>query len=354
MWQALTEKSMPWSRALAAFAPILLMISFAECQSPTSVYKKKYVMGTVFEVIAYDESSQKASAAIDAALNEVVRLDGIMSNYKPESDLSRLNRTAHFHSEPVSADLYRVIEESLKYSKLSLGEFDITVGPLVNYWKSVMRGERVSSDREIEKLRSCTGYEKVVLTLPDQVEFRSDCMQIDVGAIGKGYAVDRMVEILRSKGVSSAFINAGGSTIYGLGSPPNESGWRVRLRDPSGRNDPEAVLHDNSVSTSEQTARDVFGESKEGHIVDPKTGEPINTTAAISAVATSGTDSDALSTTLLLLGPAKGTPLIKSNVGTAAIWISSTGDVENVSSGPRILLRGGTNTKITARGHQIQ
>src|SRR5262249_37734966 len=163
---------------------------------------KKYVMGTVFEVIAYDESAQKASAAIDAALNEVVRLDGIMSNYKPESDLSRLNRAAHFHREPVPADLYRVIEESLKYSKLSDGEFDITVGPLVNYWKAVMRGERVSSDGEIEKLRSCTGYEKVVLTPPDQVEFGSDCMQIDVGAIGKGYAVDRMVEILRSKGVS--------------------------------------------------------------------------------------------------------------------------------------------------------
>jgi FAD:protein FMN transferase len=343
---------MRWSRALAAFFPVLLIISLAECQSPGAVYKKKYAMGTVFEVVAYGEPRNTA-AAIDAAFDEVIRLDGILSNYKPGSELSRLNRTAHFHAVAVSADLYRVIEESLKYSTLSHGEFDITVGPLVNYWKSVMRGEKRSSSSEVEKLRACTGYDKIVLTPPDQVEFRSDCMQIDVGAIGKGYAVDRMVAILRSSGVTSAFINAGGSTTYGLGSPPDQAGWRVRLRDPSGKNEPEIVLRDNSVSTSEQTARDVMGDSKAGHIIDPKTGEPIQTAAALSAVAGTGTDSDALSTTLLLLGPKEGMPLVKSIAGTAAIWISSAGEVESASSGPKILF-GGTAAKITAQGHQDQ
>jgi thiamine biosynthesis lipoprotein len=328
---------MRWSReVVAVVAATLFMVSSAECQSPPSVYKKKYVMGTVFEVLAYDDSPQRAAAAIDAALREAVRLDEVMSNYKPDSDLSRLNRTAHFHAQHVSPDLYRVIAESLEYSKLSQGEFDITVGPLVNYWKSVMRGGQSISKAELEKLRACTGYEKVSLVPPDQVEFRSPCLQIDLGAIGKGFAVDRMVEILRSNGVSSAFVNAGGSTNYGLGPPPHESGWRVRVRDPSGKIAPEVVLVDNSVSTSEQTGPDLLGNNKAGHIVDPETGEPAKTSAAVSAIAKTATASDALSTTLLLLGPKRSATLIHDTAGTAAIWISSTGEIDSMSNGPLI------------------
>jgi FAD:protein FMN transferase len=341
---------MHWTKRFAALlAPTVFMVSFADCQSPSSVYKKKYIMGTVFEVIAYDDSLQRASAAIDAALREAVRLDGVMSNYKPESDLSRLNRTAHFHAERVPPDLYRVIVESLQYSRLSHGKFDITVGPLVNYWKSVMRGERSISEAEVEKLRACTGYEKVALVPPDQVEFRSPCLQVDLGAIGKGFAVDRMVDILRSNGVSSAFVNAGGSTIYGLGSPPHQSGWRVRLRDPSGKNASEVVLINNSVSTSEQTAPDLLADSKAGHIVEPETGEPVKTSAAVSAVATTATASDALSTTLLLLGPKRSGTLIQNTAGTAAIWISSTGEIESVSNGPLISFRGDIRSKISSQ-----
>ena len=341
---------MRWSKAVAAILAVAFVtVLSAACQSPSSVYKKKYVMGTVFEVIAYGDSQERASAAIDAALQEAVRLDEVMSNYKPESDLSRLNRTAHFHPQRVSPDLYRLIAESLEYSKLSQGKFDITVGPLVNYWKSVMRGGQSISKAELEKLRACTGYEKVALVSPDQVEFRSPCLQIDLGAIGKGFAVDRMVEILRSNGVSSAFVNAGGSTIYGRGSPSHESVWRVRLRDPSGKNAPEVVLVDNSVSTSEQTAPDVLGSSKAGHIVDPETGEPVETSAAVSAIAKTATASDALSTTLLLLGPKKSRPLIQDTAGTAAIWVSSTGEIESVSSGPRISFGGDARSNISSQ-----
>lgn len=338
--------------AATIFVVAFISVLSADCQS--SVYKKKYVMGTVFEVIAYDDSPQRASAAIDAALREAVRLDAVMSNYKPDSDLSRLNRTAHFHSQRVPPDLYRVIAESIDYSRLSEGKFDITVGPLVNYWKSVMRGGQSISKAELEKLRACTGYEKIVLVPPDQVEFRSPCLQVDLGAIGKGFAVDRMVAILRSKGLSSAFVNAGGSTIYGLGSPPHESGWRVRLRDPSGKNAPELVLVDNSVSTSEQTAPDLLGTSRAGHIVDPETGEPAVTSAAVSAVARTGTASDALSTTLLLLGPKKSAPLIQDTAGTAAIWISSTGDIESVTNGPHISFTGDTRSNISSQSTHVE
>jgi thiamine biosynthesis lipoprotein len=315
---------------------LMLMSIFGTAQSPTFIHKKKYVMGTVFEVVAYDNSLDHASAAIDGAFHEVTRLDEIMSNYKPDSELSHLNRTAHFQAETVSPDLYRIIEESLRYSKASNGKFDITVAPLVNYWKSVMRGERTRSISDEQKLRGCTGFEKIALLPPDRVEFRSACLQIDLGAIGKGYAVDRMADILRSKGVSSALVNAGGSTIYAIGSPPHELGWRVHLRDPSGKTGREVLLLDNSVSTSEQTAPDLLGGGNAGHIIDPETGQPAKAVAAVSAIARTATASDALSTTLLLLGSEQGATLIQNTVGTAAIWITATGKIETVSSGPRI------------------
>ena len=207
-----------------------VLVSATDSEPATSfVHKKKYVMGTVFEIVAYDESPARVSDAIDKAFQEIVRLDEVMSNYNSDSALSRLNRSAHFHAEVVPPDLYRVIEESLLYSRLSGGKFDISVAPLVNLWKAAMRGDHVPSSAEEEKLRRCVGYQNIALFPPDKIEFRSPCMQIDLGAIGKGYAVDRAVEILRSSGVERALINAGGSTIYAMGSPPGAGGVACTL-----------------------------------------------------------------------------------------------------------------------------
>ena len=316
-----------------------ILLSAADSDPATSfVHKKKYVMGTVFEIVAYDESPARVSDAIGKAFQEIVRLDEVMSNYNSASDLSRLNRSAHFHAEVVPQDLYRVIEESLVYSKLSDGKFDISVAPLVNSWKAAMRGEHVPSYAEEQKLRRCVGYQNIALFPPDRIEFRSPCLQIDLGAIGKGYAVDRAVEVLRSYGIERALINAGGSTIYAMGSPPGQTAWLVHLRDPSKQIDPQVMLCDDSVSTSEQTPPSLLGSNSAGHIIDPETGVPVKTTFAVSVIAKTATASDALSTTLLLIGPDKGKALVKTVADAAAVWVSSGGQTETFSRGPQILL----------------
>src|SRR5256884_8877357 len=150
-----------------------ILLSATDSEPATSfVHKKKYVMGTVFEIVAYEESLARASDAIDKAFQEIVRLDEVMSNYNSASALSRLNRSAHFHAEVVPLDLYRVIEESLVYSRLSDGKFDISVGPLVNLWKAAMRGEHVPSSGEQARLRRYVGYQIIALFTPDRIEFR--------------------------------------------------------------------------------------------------------------------------------------------------------------------------------------
>ena len=331
---------MRWSSGIAA--ALVALAAFALAETPGTnqllVHKTKYIMGTVYEIAAFDDSPAHASQVMDKAFAEIVTLDNMMSNYKPVSDLSRLNRNAHFHAEQVPEDLYKVIEESLRYSRISDGKFDISVAPLVDLWKAALRGELSPTHEEVEKQKACVGYQNLELLPPDRVEFHSPCMRIDLGSIGKGYAVDRAVEILRANGIKNALIDAGQSTIYGMGAPPGRSAWEVHLRDPSNRVDPIVMLNENSVSTSEQTPPSLLGNGTAGHIIDPATGKPLETKYALSIAAKTGTASDALSTTLLLAGPEKGRRIVQQVPEAAAIWVSADGQTEMVTTGPQIRL----------------
>jgi thiamine biosynthesis lipoprotein len=335
---------MRWSSAITSSAAASLFaaalaLPLAARQDealPTFVHKLKYAMGTVVEIAVYDDSTARASEAIDRGLLEMIRIDQMMSNFNPASELSRLNRSAYAQAQEVSPDLYRVIAESLKYSKLSGGEFDVTVGPLVDLQKAALRGEHLPGAGEQAKLRSCVGYEKVELIPPNEIRFHSPCLRIDLGSIGKGYAVDRAAEVLRASGIKSALINAGGSSIYAIGAPPGQSAWLVHLRDPSNKIDPHVMLTENSVSTSEQTPASLLTNESAGHIIDPARGLPLQSRLAVSIVANSTTASDALSTTLLLIGPQRGKELLQKLSHTAAIWVSPTGETQAFSDGPEI------------------
>jgi len=293
-------------------------------------------MGTVFEIITYRTDPTQASQAMDHAFQEIDRLEEVMSLYKPASELSRLNRTAHLQAQTVSTDLYQVIQESFYYSELSEGAFDVTAGPLAERWKAVGRGEQPPSAAEERRLRSSVGYRQVEMIPPDRIRFHCSRVVVDLGAIGKGYAIDRGAAVLRSCGIESALMNAGGSTFLAMGCPPGQSGWLVHLCDPSGHIDPHVLLQENSVSTSEQTTPGVLGLPSFGHIIDVGAGEPLNSAAAVSVVAESATASDALSTAFLLMGPTKGRDLVEKLTNVAAIWVAPEGLPQTVTNGPEI------------------
>ncbi len=277
---------------------------------------------------------------MDHAFHEIDRLEQMMSIYRPTSELSRLNRTAHVQAQTVSPDLYQVIQESLHYSELSEGEFDVTTGPLAERWKAVGRGEQAPSPAEEKRLRSGIDYRQIELIPPNRIRFHSPRVAVDPGAIGKGYAIDRAAAVLRSRGIECALMNGGGSTFYAMGCPPGQSGWLVHLCDPSAHLDPHVLLHENSVSTSQQTRPSLLGMPSFGHIIDAVAGEPLKSTTAVSVVAESATASDALSTALLLMGPARGRYLVKRLANVAAVWIVPEGLPQTVSSGPEILMTG--------------
>jgi thiamine biosynthesis lipoprotein len=343
---------MRWRRLLAWWLVVSLGVFSVPVSAETMpvVHKKRYAMGTVYEIVAYDWSVARASAAIDQALDEVVRLDAVLSNFKPESDLSRINRSAQFHSVPIPRELYEVIDQSLRYSELSGGLFDISVGPIVDLWKAAIDGGPMPTSDAQERARACVDYRKIELIPPDHIEFHSACMRLDLGSIGKGYAVDRAAAILRSSGVERAYIDAGGSTLYGIGAPPEKAGWRVHLRDPSKALDPQVLLRENSVSTSEQTPPSRLEGDAPGHVVVPATADPLRTRYAVSVIARSATVSDALSTTLLLLGPERGKAIVAGVPDVAAIWIAPDGQKILASSGPHIFLASAGSTNAASAG----
>ena len=277
------------------------------------VQQQRYSMGTMFEIVAYHEPREAAERAVTAALDEISRLDDVLSDYNQDSGLSRLVREGRTGSVAVDRALFEVLEESLVISRRSGGVFDVTIAPVVRTWREAREQDRRPTDAEIAAAKRCVGYDKVELQAPDRVRLRSDCLEIDLGAIGKGYAVDRGLAVLKAEGVSDASVNAGNSSIGAIGHPPGKRGWPVLLGGAiAGRQ--TLLLRDQSVSTSSQ--------SPAGHIVDPRSGGPAQTPLAVSVVAPRGSTSDALSTALLLMSADNGAAMLAHFPGVSALWIA--------------------------------
>ena len=291
------------------------------------VHAQRYAMGTMFDIVAFHPSRSQAERAIEVALAEIVRLDHVLSHFDPESDLSKLIRRGRAGLVDVDPALYDVLNESMEISRRSNGSFDVTVGPLVRVWQTAQGSGHTPSADAIAKARRCVGYEKVQLVPPDRVQLSSDCVSIDFGGIGKGYAVERATQILRGAGLEHAVVNAGQSSITAIGHPPDRAGWLVDLGvDGTGLGQIE--LRDSSISASRQTRVPLReGGPGYGDIIDPARGRPIESSMTVIVRAASATHADALSTTLLVLPIAEGKRVLEGFPSASALWLSASGDV---------------------------
>ncbi|HET7215422.1 MAG TPA: FAD:protein FMN transferase [Terriglobia bacterium] len=264
-------------------------------------------MGTSFTLVAYGQSSSYLEEVAAQVFQEIDELDDQMSNYKPESELSSINREAARHAVMVEPRLFGLIQDSLEYSRQSDGAFDITVGPLMKAW-GFFRGQgRLPSKSELEGILERVGYQHVKLdTTARTIQFDTPGIEIDLGGIAKGYAVDRAVDILRDNGISLALISSGTSSIYTLGSPPGENGWKISLRNPLDTSKAACVLRLQNLSLSVSGDYEKFfkiGGKVYTHIMDPHTGMPVENMLSTVVVSPSATDSDALSTSFYVEGP---------------------------------------------------
>ncbi|HHT9145641.1 MAG TPA: FAD:protein FMN transferase [Candidatus Wunengus sp. YC61] len=279
----------------------------------------RMIMGTVAEVSIYSNDEKTAGNAIEEALNEMERMDRIMSNYKNDSELSKVNKKAAKSPVPCNAELLEVIEQSQYYSELSGGAFDITVSPIVALWGFFREKGHVPPDKEIEKLLPAVSYKNIVVKKNAETKksgtvfFKDIKTQIDLGAIGKGYAVDKALEIIKKCGIDNGCINLGGN-IYVLGTPPGKNAWKIGVQHPRNRDEILGYLELKNEATATSGDYERFFEfngKRYSHIINPRTGRPVSGTIATTIVAPTGTEVDALSTSVFVLGHEKGMELIK-------------------------------------------
>ena len=274
------------------------------CQNQR-LYKESHIMmGTIIEVT----SPYKEAAGI--VFGELGRLENLFSKYKPESEVSQLNKKAKLK---VSPETFYILKKSKEFWQLSSGAFDVTVAPLVDLWGFTNKNFTVPADEKIKNILNLIGSDKILLHNNENViEFEFPGMKIDLGAIAKGYAVDCAVKKLKEKGINSCLINAGGQ-VYCLGKKFGLP-WRVAIRAPRGRGIAGYLeLTNRSVATSGDYEQYFIKSNKRyAHIFNPKTGYPANSgVIAVTVIAPDGLTSDALSTAIFVLGKDKGERLAK-------------------------------------------
>jgi FAD:protein FMN transferase len=282
-------------------------------------------MGCAYSIEAYGSDAARLPRMLADALDEVDRIDRLMSHYKADSAISRINRDAARHPVSVEPELFDFIAEAMRYHRESNGAFDITVGPLMKAW-GFFRGEgRVPGDAELAAARRVVGVARVRLDPGARtIAFDAPGVELDLGGIAKGYAVDRAAGILRQRGVHAALITAGGSTIYGLGAPPGVDGWEVTVEDPvdRGRIAFGVRLRDRALSVAGSSERSFESAGViYSHIMDPRTGRPVQGLLMVAVLADTGTAGDALDNAFFVLGPSESRPYIAQLARTEAIFV---------------------------------
>jgi thiamine biosynthesis lipoprotein len=266
-----------------------------------------YAMGCDFEVYAFGEEELSLRVAAEAAVAEIERVERLLSHYLPDSEISLLNSRAAYESIRVHPDVFELLQRAIHLSYQTQGAFDITVMPLVQCWGFFTGVGQVPNAVALADALRRTGASQIRLDAQSlTVSFLQEGVGIHLGAIGKGYAVDRAIQVLREAGVPAAMVHGGHSSVRAYGSPPGSAGWQVNLPHPdeSQRSLARMLLCDRAISLSSLSEQYFEREGhRYGHILDPRTGMPVdNELLLVGVLAAEATVSDALATAFFVMG----------------------------------------------------
>ena len=331
-----------------------------ESAEELKLFKKAILsMGTVFEVSVYTRDGYKAEKAFNNVFNDINRLDDMMSNYKDDSELSKINESAAREPISCSSELAYIIEQSLNYGDITNGAFDITIGPLMKVWGffKFKKDGRIPEKGELNSELKSVSYKNIDIRetveksflkgakIVKTISFKNTDTQIDLGGIGKGYAVDSAVRVLKGSGIKSALINFAGN-IYAYGRPPERQSWVIGMQNPRKSEDiiGSFEIKNRAVSTSGDYEKYfIIDGERYSHIIDPRTGRPVKGVVSVTIVADTATRADALSTGVFVLGLDKGMELIEklSDVEGVIIYEDSNSDELSIeySSGMKEIFR---------------
>lgn len=284
-------------------------------------------MGVRVTITLYAPDAGTAERACRSAFGRIAEIEQITSHYRRNSELMRLCARAGGAPVRVSDHLYFVLQRAVLLSSRTQGAFDVTVGPFVQLWRRARTTGQFPTEQELNEAKRRVGYRKMVLDPKHRtVQLLVPGMQLDLGGIAKGYALDRALAELRRHGIRRALLEAGGDIVAGL-APPGTTGWKIKVANaPPDRQ--WVYLAQAAISSSGDTEQYVeYLGKRYSHIVDPQTGWGLTTRVAATVIARDGITSDSLATALCVLGERQGMKLIRTVPGARAYIreVTSTG-----------------------------
>jgi thiamine biosynthesis lipoprotein len=265
-------------------------------------------MGTVLEITLVADDRAKASAAIERCFAEVARLEAIFTTWRADGELARLNAKAGQGPQPASRELVGILIDARGFARETEGAFDISVGPLMQLWRAAETRGAAPSTAEIASAREGIGLERVEIDAARGTIALPRGAALDLGGIAKGWALDRLGELLRAAGFERALLNFGGSSLLAMGAPARGASWRVRIGSA-----PTLNLRDVSASISDSFGQffEIAGE-RYGHIVDPRNGANVAREQRAIVLAPTGAIAEAWSTALIVLDPEAGIAALRA------------------------------------------
>ena len=304
-------------------------------------------MGTLVQIKLYAASETQAKSAARRAFDRIASLDETLSDYKPDSELNRVCRTASDGPVRVSADLFRVLAAAQRLAAQTEGAFDVTVGPLTHLWREARRTHRPPDAKTIDKATRRCGYRKLILDESKQtVKLAQSNMQLDVGGIGKGYAADEAIEVLRRENIQQALVSVSGDLVFS-DAPPGQMGWRIGVDSYTKSGAPQEkvlFLKDGAASTSGDSEQHLdVGAVRYSHIIDPHTGMALTQPRSATVIARHGIDADGQATAVVVLGLERGMNFIERTGGSATLIVITNPNSVEVRESSRFKLLDGRN-----------
>lgn len=319
--------------AVVVFVSVLLSgFSPAGSRDLRKYKQAKEFFGTYVSIECFYDKKIDIEKVTDRCWRRLKEIHASMNSYSSDGDVARINDSG-FYGVQVRSDVYKLLDSSLKFSRLTGGAFDVTVSPLVAVWKNAAENGQLPLEDTVQIAKNKVGYTFIQLERDNTVFLKKKGMKIDLGAIAKGYAVDEVARILEQNGVKNFLIDAGGD-IYCRGLYDGKTNWTVGVQDPTKENTVVGVLKikDAAVTTSGDYERFyTIGSKKFSHIIDPNTGYPQETVISVTVIAAKAFQADAFSTALCIMGSQKGIPFVDSLQDVEAMIVENV-DGEIVTS----------------------
>ncbi len=289
-------------------------------------------MGTLFDLTVSNRDVEQARKAIDKAFDEIQRIEGFTSNFSSKSEVSKINQNTGKQAYPVSKELFTLLQKAIQYSELTNGTFDITIGTIQELWKFEDEKGTVPPQKTLTQLLPLVDYKNILLKENYQVRLKKRGMKLDLGAIAKGYAVDRGIETLQKYNIYNAILNGGGD-LRSIGEKSPGVPWKIGVRH---SRKPASIIasldgKNNAIATSGDYQKYFVKDGiRYHHILDPKTGTQAQGVQSVTIIAKEAMLADAMATAVFVMGAEQGMKFLESQNQLKGIII--TADGENIIS----------------------